>query len=140
MRLVADWLKKNIPEEKCVAYFFDAGDPRAGEADMFAKMLASDKRFETQKSQCRYTSHTWLDGKSDVGRVLQASDILAWHFSYLLDHKEMLPEGKQIARSVKVFYQHYLDLKTISLTINKTLDLERKLMQEARVKRRSRER
>jgi hypothetical protein len=130
MRLVGDWLKEMMPNEKCVAYFFDAGDGRAGEADMFLKMVASDKRFETQKLQYRYTSHGWLDGKKEVGRVLQASDILAWHFSHLLMHGEMLPEGKKITRSVKVFYQHYLDPKTIALRIEKTRDLEWKLMKE----------
>ncbi len=98
MRAVGEWLKNNIPDEKRVAYFFDAGDARAGEADMFIKMIASDKTYEAQKVQYRYTSHTWLDGKSDVGRVLQASDILAWHFSYFLKHKEWLPEGKRIVR------------------------------------------
>ena len=130
MRLVGDWLAENMPEEKCVAYFFDAGDARAGEADMFAKMVASNKRFETQKSAYRYASHTWLDGKGAIGRVLQSSDILAWHFSYFLTHGKMLPEGKQITRAVKVFYQHYLDPKTISLTIHKTLDLELELVEE----------
>ncbi len=139
MRAVGEWLKNNIPDEKRVAYFFDAGDARAGETDMFIKMVASDKKYEAQKSQYRYTSHTWLDGKSDVGRVLQSSDILAWHFSYLLKHKEMLPEGKQIVRSVKVWCEHYLDRESIYPAIDKTLDLERRLMEKRGMKKRAAE-
>jgi Protein of unknown function (DUF3800) len=130
MRLVADWLQTDMPAEKRVAYFFDAGDSRAGEADMFLKMVADDKRFETQRLQYRYATHAWLDGKSSAGRVLQAGDILAWHFSRLLSSGEMLAEGKKITRSVKAFYQHYLDPQTIGLTIHSTLDRQKKLTQE----------
>jgi hypothetical protein len=121
MLLVGEWLAKNLPEEQSVAYFFDAGHARFGEANMFLEMISSDNRFRHTKLNYRMASHTFLDSKTQIGRVLQSSDIIAWHFNYKLAHGDMLPEGKKITRAVKCFYRHYLDRAVIFDTIMKTI-------------------
>jgi Protein of unknown function (DUF3800) len=137
MLLIGEWLAKNRPEEETVAYFFDRGHARCGEANMFLGMVASDSRFRHTKLRYRMASHTFLDGKTEIGHVLQSADILAWHFNYYLVKGNMLPEGRKITRAVTCFYQHYLDEETISPHIRNTIDMERELMEKRASGRRS---
>lgn len=81
MQLVGQWVERNMPDEPYVAYSFDAGHPREGEANMFTSMMSSDPFFEQTKRARRYGSHTFLDAKGQIGRVLQSADILAWHLN-----------------------------------------------------------
>jgi hypothetical protein len=135
MMLVGEWLTKYLPEEQNVAYFLDTGHPRFGEADMFLNMISSDENFLHTKMNYRMVSHTFVDGKTKSGQILQSADIIAWHFNYMMFHGDMLPEGKKITRAVKCFYRYYIDTRSIFEAVDKTLDMEKRLM-EQRVSRR----
>jgi hypothetical protein len=118
MALVGDWLAKNLPEEEKVAYFFDAGHARSGEANMFLGMVSSDKRFVSKKQHYRLESYTFIDGKSQVGRVLQSADIIAWHMNYNSTNGHL-------------FYREYLEDEPICRVVLDTLDLEERMMSKA---------
>ena len=130
MALVGDWILRNLPGTKGVDYFFDAGHSRSGEADMFFQMTASKDYLQPSKERYLLASHSFIDSKTSEGRLLQSSDILAWHFNYLLANGEMLGEGKKITRAVKCFYRYYPDVESIAPSILGTFDLEENLIEK----------
>jgi len=132
MALVGEWVKQNLPGEETAEYFFDAGHARCGEANMFLRMIASNKELRHKKQHYILSSYEFMDSKTEAGRVLQSGDIIAWHFSYLLANGRMLPEGKRITRAVKCFYRHYLNVESIAPSILDTFDMEQKLMEKRR--------
>jgi len=73
------WLNANNPGEKDMAYIFEAGDGRRGEADWALQMFNSDPYLVEMKRRIRYFSHVFVDGKRKEAGALQAADILAWH-------------------------------------------------------------
>lgn len=81
MQHVGQWVDRDKPDERYVAYFFDSGHAREGEANMFANMMSSDPFFEETKRRRKCGSHTFLDAKGEIGKVLQVGDILAWHLN-----------------------------------------------------------
>jgi len=115
MELVGQWVERKMPDELYVAYLFDAGHPRQGEADMFTRMMSSDPFFEETKRERRYGSHTFLDAKSEIGKVLQAGDILAWHLN-AYDRTNKICQELHYLWEIPTFFKDY-DRKGIEETV-----------------------
>jgi hypothetical protein len=80
MNRVGGWVNQNVPESR-VAYTFEAGHSRHGEADMFLGLYNAGSRYAEHRENHRYASYTFLNGKETTGRALQAADMLSWHIN-----------------------------------------------------------
>lgn len=79
MNLVGIWLQeKDFSTPPYVAYFFETGHANRGDAERIICDIVTDPQYYQQKMGWHYASHRFLDGKSPIGKVLQAGDILAW--------------------------------------------------------------
>ena len=71
------WLDSTNPNERDVAYVFDAGHARQGQAGMFFDQILTDPLRTTLKHRLRFYSNTFTDGKRREAGPLQAADMLA---------------------------------------------------------------
>lgn len=105
--LANKWLDENNPGERDVAYVFEAGHARQGEASMFLEKLNSDPAFSARKRQLRYFSHTFMDGKRREAGALHAADILAWNITDGRRRNSFSEAGRRLVESVPVLTIHY---------------------------------
>lgn len=101
------WLDYQHKNERDVAYVFDAGDPRQGEAGDFFNMLLTDKLLSVRKRDLRFYSYAFVDGKRLDGGALQAADMLAWNFSLREAGGDIGKIGSQILNSVELKAVHF---------------------------------
>lgn len=106
-QLANKWLDANNPNERDVAYVFEAGYEKQGEADMFLQMINTDPKLADQKRELRYFSHGFMDGKRRESGALHAADILAWNVGVgLRDHKPTT-EGRNLVEAISTYGIHY---------------------------------
>jgi hypothetical protein len=87
MGMCGEWITEKLQGESHIAYVFEAGHPRQGEADFFFRQLNSPSQ-EEQRRLLRYASHTFVNGKGPLGSVLQPCDILASNLTKLSRTKQ----------------------------------------------------
>jgi hypothetical protein len=106
-QIANNWLDGHNPSEHDLAYVFEAGYERQGEADTFLQMLNSEMSLADRKRRLRYFSHKFMDGKRREAGALQAADILAWHITDGHRRGAFDEVGKKIVNSVELYSVHY---------------------------------
>lgn len=101
------WLNINNPNEKDVAYVFEAGYERQGEADRALQMINTDPYLAEWKRRIRYFSHTFLDGKRKESGALHAADILAWNVIKSQEGIRPPEDIRQALLAVRCYQVHY---------------------------------
>jgi hypothetical protein len=107
MGRVGMWLDGEEVKDGSAAYFFASEHERDGEANIFLNELATNPFFYPKEQRIRYKIHTSLDGKSDIGRVLQSVTCLAWHLNNMHATGVESTDVQQITSRVKVHYVYY---------------------------------
>jgi hypothetical protein len=105
--LANKWLNANNPNERDVAYIFEAGYEKQGEADVHLQQINTDPQLTHRKRELRYYSHTFRDGKRKDAGALQAADMLAWHITDGYRNGAFNEAGKRIIDSVPIYAVHY---------------------------------
>lgn len=105
------WMNCNSPGERDMAYVFEAGHDRQGEADCALQKIAADPLLATWKKKVRYFSHSFADGKRREAAALQAADILAWHIVQSAAGNRPPEDVRQMILEVPTFSVHYTEAR-----------------------------
>jgi hypothetical protein len=116
MRRTGELLDEQDVNEPSVAYHFEDGHERCGEANDFLNMISRDTFFYPLGLRARYLRHAFLNGKNEEGALCQARDILAWLVNQEQAAGVRSPEFQQILEQVDVHYS-YSDAEHIDQTI-----------------------
>lgn len=105
--LVNKWLDANNPNERDLAYVFDAGSTNQGDADRHLRLINTDDKLSVRKRELRYYSHSFMDSKRRDAGHLQAADILAWNITN--SHRAGMANAafKRLLDTVNVYSVHY---------------------------------
>jgi len=106
-QLANSWLDARNPNERDVAYVFEAGYEKQGEADTFLQMINTEPALSERRRKLRYFSHTFMGGKRRESGALQAADILAWHITDGRRRSAFDDVGQKIVEEVELYSAHY---------------------------------
>jgi hypothetical protein len=80
MALCGIWCREEQRPEEWIAYFFEAGHPSQGDANVSLELF-SKKQYKKDANLIKYASHTFLAKEGPLSRALIPADILAWHLT-----------------------------------------------------------
>jgi hypothetical protein len=80
MSVCGIWCSQQDIADEWIAYFFEAGHPSQGDANVSIELFKK-KQYKEHAEQARYASHTFLAKEGPLSKVLIPCDILAWHLT-----------------------------------------------------------
>jgi hypothetical protein len=80
MSLCGEWCTKENRADEWIAYFFEAGHPSEGDANVAVELMKA-KQYKQHAETARYASHAFLAKQGPLSKALIPCDILAWHLT-----------------------------------------------------------
>ena len=101
-----EWVADNLAADEYIAYFFESGHPREGNAGYFLNQLPSRPQ-EAQRVRARYASHTFIAKDGPLGYLISPCDILGWHLTNWQRSGNPQCDGLKSLLKTQTIYRHY---------------------------------